>query len=52
MNEVQSTINQLQQLFVSERKNRLKIESQLSIAQDHIGAIERRVNCYNKKIVA
>ena len=32
MNEVQSTVEKLQQLIVSERQNRLKLESQLSTA--------------------
>ena len=49
MNEVQSTIEKLQQLIVSERQNRLKLESQLSAAQDQIGAAERRSQLLDQK---
>ena len=41
MNQVQSTLEKLQQLIVSERQNRLKLESQLSTAQGQIGAAKR-----------
>ena len=34
-------MEKLQQLIVSERQNRLKLESQLSTAQDQTGAVER-----------
>ena len=34
-------MNQLQQLVINERKIRMKMESQLSAAQDKIGAAER-----------
>ena len=49
MNEVQSTVNQLQQLVINERKNRMKMESQLSAAQDKIGAAERRTKLLEQK---
>ena len=51
MNEVQSTIEKLQQLIVSERQNRLKLESQLSVAQDQIGATERHGQLLEQKNV-
>ena len=49
INEVQSTVEKLQQLIVSERQNRLKLESQLSTAQDQIGAAERRGQLLEQK---
>ena len=42
-------VEKLQQLIVSERQNRLKIESQLSTAQDQIGAAERRGQLLEQK---
>ena len=49
MNQVQSTVEQLQKLIVNERQNRLKLESQLSTAQDQIGAAERRSQLLEQK---
>ena len=40
--ELQQSVDQLQQVVINERKNRMKMESQLSTAQDKIGATERR----------
>ena len=38
MTDILSTVAQLQQLVIDERKNRIKLESQLSSAQDKIGS--------------
>ena len=42
MTDVSQTVAQLQQLVIDERKRRMKMESQLSSAQDKIGAVERQ----------
>ena len=42
MTDISSTVAQLQQLVIDERKNRIKLESQLSSAQDKIGSTERQ----------
>ena len=42
MTDISSTVAQLQQLVIDERKNRIKLESQLSSAQDKIGSAERQ----------
>ena len=42
MQKVESTVSQLQQLIVEERKNRLSMENRLFAAQDKIGAAECR----------
>ena len=49
MNEVQSIVEQLQKLVINERKNRMKMESQLSAAQDKIGATERCTKLLEQK---
>ena len=49
LGEIQHTVDQLQQLVISERKNRMKMESQLSTAQDKIGAAERRTKLLEQK---
>ena len=41
-------MDQLYQLVISERKNRMKMESQLYAAQDKIGAAERRTKLEEK----
>ena len=42
-------MDQLQQLVISERKKRIQMESQLSTAQDKIGAAERRTKLLEQK---
>ena len=42
-------MDQLQQLVISERKNRMNVESKLSAAQDKIGAAERRTHLLEQK---
>ena len=49
LGEIQHTVDQLQQLVISERKNRIKMESQLSTTQDKIGAVERRTKLLEQK---
>ena len=49
MNEVQSTVEQLQQLVINERKNRMRMESQLSVAQDKISVAKRRTKLLEQK---
>ena len=49
LGEIQHTVDQLQQLVIDERKNRIKMESQLSTAQDKIGAAERRTKLLEQK---
>ena len=49
LGEIQHTVDQLQQLVISERKNRIKMESQLSTAQDTLGAAERRTKLLEQK---
>ena len=49
INEVQSIVEQLQQLVVNERKNRMRMESQLFATQDKIGAAERRTKLLEQK---
>ena len=49
MNEIQSTVNQLQQLVINKRKNRMKMENQLFVAQDKIGVVERRTKLLGQK---
>ena len=39
--EIQHTVDQLQQWVINERKNHMKMESELSAAQDQIGATKR-----------
>ena len=47
MTDISQTVAQLQQLVIDERKNRIRMESQLSSAQDKIGFAEDRVViCY------
>ena len=49
LGEIQHTVDQLQQLVINERKNRMKMESQLSAAQDKIGAAKRRTQLLEQK---
>ena len=49
LGEIQHTVDQLQQLVINERKNRMKMESQLSAAQDKIGAAERHTQLLEQK---
>ena len=42
LGEIQHTVDQLQQVVIRERKSRMKMESELSAAQDKIGSAERR----------
>ena len=49
LGEIQHTVDQLQQLVINERKDRMKMESQLSAAQDKIGAAERRTKLLEEK---
>ena len=42
MTDISQTVAQLQQLVIDERKNRIRMESQLSSAQDKIGFAERQ----------
>ncbi|MCV6576723.1 MAG: hypothetical protein OIF58_13400, partial [Cohaesibacter sp.] len=49
MGEIQHTVDQLHQLVINERKNSMKMESQLSTAQDKIGAAERRTKLLEQK---
>ena len=50
MNEVQHTIEQSQLLIINERKSRLKIENQLSAAQDQIVRLKDVVNYWKVKM--
>ena len=47
--KIQHTVDQLQQLVISERKSRMQMESQLSAAQDKIGAAERRTKLLEQR---
>ena len=49
LGEIQHTMDQLQQLVISERKNRMNVESKLSAAQDKIGATERCTHLLEQK---
>ena len=49
LGEIQHIVDQLQQLVINERKNRMKMESQLSAAQDKIGAAKRRTQLLEQK---
>ena len=49
LGEIQHTVDQLQQLVINERKSRMKMESQLSAAQDKIGAAETRTQLLEQK---
>ena len=42
MTDISHTVAQLQQLVINEQKRRMTMESQLSLAQDKIGAVERQ----------
>ena len=47
--EIQHTVDQLQQLVINERNNRMKMETQLSAGQDKIGDAERRTKLLEEK---
>ena len=49
LGEIQHTVDQLQQWVINERKNRMNMESKLSVAQDKIGAAERRTQLLEQK---
>ena len=49
LGEIQRAVDQLQQLVINERKNRMKMEMQLSAAQDEIGAVERHIQLLEQK---
>ena len=49
LGEIQHTVDQLHQLVINEQKNRMKMENQLSTAQDKIGAAERRTKLLEQK---
>ena len=49
LGEIQHTVDQLQHLVISERKNRIQMESQLSTTQEKIGAAERHTKLLEQK---
>ena len=49
MKEVESTVSQLQQLVIDERKRRMSMENQLSVVQDKIGAAELKSTVLESK---